>query len=1075
MKQEIQAKALNCKDGSRLKWEADDSVTKIVLGELGTGNEKVGLHEALPANLRELYPSLTHLHIWNVDLDQELAGLPTALKCLDIRGGKGLKRIRSVPAGLETLGLEDCEALQDFGLGVLGRMEGLEDLSLSGCVGVPVSQVDALLAKTPHLKRLDLSGLAELESVERWPQDLERIDLNGCERLAELPEVWPQALRRLGLRGARSIRSLRGLENAAVDFLDLRQAENLTELPVFKTFPRTLYLFGSGVKSPPAVAHGIDEDENVAAKTKAFFKDIDAFGSGFVNRCKLLVLGNGEAGKTHLSQLLATGESARELGSTHGVQFWPWTLEMDTGSDVQMQVWDFGGQEIYHGTHRLFASKGSVFTVLWNPDEKRERASDQTSQSYQDEKRPLLYWLDYIHAISDKPSVAVVCSRSTFSTAEIEERLKRDLAGKHEGAYEIFYIDSQPKDGESFGQIGRLRKWLRREVAAHVASEGNEVPSHWEIAQDLIDSSLKARSDDRKRTRIDTRALGRSEFSEILSRSIEEAIEENPEKYGKLKSAVERGLLDLSPARDSMTRLLGFFTDSGWIYWDAGLFEGEIIIDQQWALDGIYSVLDRDDAVYAKIRGHRGRFRQSDLLESCWKNDENETLRYDERERSLLLSYMEQCNLVFKVQNREESGREEDVYVSFEHLLDERQINKRPVLRESGVEVVTRCFGSDRFHKGLWQELVVRFGREYWNNANYYSDGLSLINLDGQEVSVRAAINPLGVGGSLEVSVEQIRPAVRSRKRDRMFGNPVSLQERFDRVVGFVKRVVDDIEWTSTGREMKGFDEIEQDAGRGLRKKNVAGDSAKKIDVFISYTWNPRLNDNGEWMVDNSTDYEGPVNRIEQRLKSWQLENLDTNLQIELMRDSSSLDSGGSILGFMNEGCLAPKIIIVHSRKYFFSTCCMYELDTIFLRSMRPLIRVVVPVGLENGYLDDGDPSVFIEFWESVPKALEKLKAFKRLELYGRSEEVDYKLLPAPPFGLEPESFWKSVSKSFGIIQRRERPEATIGDFKSSIRKFVVSVIDESGLALSWDSRNEDKSLDDIISKLSLEDPGADE
>ena len=29
-----------------------------------------------------------------------------------------------------------------------------------------------------------------------------------------------------------------------------------------------------------------------------------------------------------------------------------------------VHVWDFGGQEIYHNTHRLFASEGTVFVIV---------------------------------------------------------------------------------------------------------------------------------------------------------------------------------------------------------------------------------------------------------------------------------------------------------------------------------------------------------------------------------------------------------------------------------------------------------------------------------------------------------------------------------------------------------------------------------------------------------------------------------------------------------------------------------------------------------------------------------------
>jgi internalin A len=35
---------------------------------------------------------------------------------------------------------------------------------------------------------------------------------------------------------------------------------------------------------------------------------------------------------------------------------------------VRLNLWDFGGQEIYHGTHTLFLQGQAVFLVLWTPE-----------------------------------------------------------------------------------------------------------------------------------------------------------------------------------------------------------------------------------------------------------------------------------------------------------------------------------------------------------------------------------------------------------------------------------------------------------------------------------------------------------------------------------------------------------------------------------------------------------------------------------------------------------------------------------------------------------------------------------
>ncbi|MBK9017845.1 MAG: hypothetical protein IPM82_29505 [Saprospiraceae bacterium] len=87
---------------------------------------------------------------------------------------------------------------------------------------------------------------------------------------------------------------------------------------------------------------------------------------------KMMLTGNGNAGKSTLFYALKDGKCEMELDSTHGVLLETWAC---AGAPiVEFVIWDFGGQEIYHGSHRLFMASDAIQLALFDPvTEKRPR------------------------------------------------------------------------------------------------------------------------------------------------------------------------------------------------------------------------------------------------------------------------------------------------------------------------------------------------------------------------------------------------------------------------------------------------------------------------------------------------------------------------------------------------------------------------------------------------------------------------------------------------------------------------------------------------------------------------------
>jgi GTPase SAR1 family protein len=924
-------------DGRPLGWRALSRqagvVVKIVVGQLAKEeNSTIQLFDPFPEDFTELFPSLTHLHLWNIDGLERLPVLPDGLKCLDLRGCPGLALLPELPSGLETLVIEQCPALVlDANTDRTGFAH-LEELSLKECPAIEETWMDAVLERAPGLRKLDASGCLQLTRILAWPRGLVDIRLEGCTGLEALPDEWPRNLRRIGLRRAARLSELPDFHRK-LDFIDLAFTESLLKLPKQRGHPRTLYLYGSGLLIPPASELGETADDNVAERTEAYFQDVSLTGEGKVRRCKLLILGNGEAGKTCLSLALVPGKDpmeARTLGSTHGVQFWNWDFKAKLGGTMEpidLQLWDFGGQEIYHNTHRLFMSKGAVFVVVWKPGQE-DGQPPPTPWGYQDEWRPLQYWLDSIRrACPHRPRIAVVFSHSARSTPELEAAWRKQVHGESREECRHFFIDSEHRAGE----IEKLKTWLRDNIGQVVQTQGTAVPTYWEIAQTMVRDWIQRMLTDPPFASLHNQ-IDRERFREALDEEIVKTIGGDfDQRYTKLREALDSGRFQLTD--DRIRRTLSFLTHSGWVYWNERLFQKRVIIGQKWALDGIYTLLDRreNSPIYRKLLAADGRFTLSQLGESCWN-----AAGYSKTEQELLLSLMERCQLCFKLRSASEAWRQEDIFVSFEHLPRARELRLQWAFderRKSQHPVKERLLKLPEMHKQQWQSFLMDAGTHYGKDARYAADGFYLENEEGETLLITCHLDRLGLGGEIELQISGANAGERLQAAEK------HLQQ-----------------FVSSGEER-----VTSDPGQYL------GKPSPQEEIFISYTWDPPQTA-GESGI--PPGYEKPVDAIEKFLK-------DTPFR--LIRDKNDARFGDNLKHFMEYGAKRPYVIVVHSDKYWRSPYCLFELWTVVhelqLSENRSLLSVVIPVEHRNSEITTHEGlEEYLKHWETftgVPRMLE--------------------------------------------------------------------------------------------------------
>ena len=167
-----------------------------------------------------------------------------------------------------------------------------------------------------------------------------------------------------------SLASLSGLDNLLMlNLYGCRPAASADLIRTIVGFPRLGRFVADEVVGVPREILSGAEYINCLPRLKSYLSELD-LGAEAENEVKVILLGNGRVGKTQLCRRFRDQPFDDSVESTHGVQIWREELRIQTGGQeqaFQVNWWDFGGQDIYHGTHALFLRSRAVFLILWTP------------------------------------------------------------------------------------------------------------------------------------------------------------------------------------------------------------------------------------------------------------------------------------------------------------------------------------------------------------------------------------------------------------------------------------------------------------------------------------------------------------------------------------------------------------------------------------------------------------------------------------------------------------------------------------------------------------------------------------
>jgi Leucine-rich repeat (LRR) protein/GTPase SAR1 family protein len=423
-----------------------------------------------------------------------------------------------------------------------GNLTNLQSLDLSYN---KLTRLSPWLRQLTGLQSLDLSS-NNLHTLPQWLEELthlQSLDLR-YNKLSKLPE-WQGKLTNLQSLHLNS-NNLSTLPEAIVNLPQLQWLA-LHENPISEPSPE---MFGDALTSYGPVDLGA---------LRRYYAQLHEAGEAIFYEAKLLIIGEGGAGKTSLARKLRapTSDLRAEEDSTEGIDIFTWQFDLPPDKAqgrYHVNIWDFGGQAVYFATHQFFLTKHSVYILV--TDTRHQHTDFYT-------------WLKMQETLGVDSPVLLIKNRNrrhgNFFTIENLPQLRE----RFPNLKEVFELDlNYVPHEEAWPRL--LRELEHRFLSLeHV---GKSHPRTWVNMRRVL-------SKDRRET------LSLQQFLQLC---YEQGIRR------------QEDALQLSDYLHHLGDILHFQQDA--------VLDDIIILKPAWVLDAVYQVLDNEDIV-----NNYGRFTYDDL------------------------------------------------------------------------------------------------------------------------------------------------------------------------------------------------------------------------------------------------------------------------------------------------------------------------------------------------------------------------------------------------------------------------------------------------------------------------------
>jgi len=536
----------------------------------------------------EKLTNLTYLNLHSNQIS-EIKGLEklTALKRLNLRSNqineiKGLGKLTALKILAfdsnqisEIKGLDNLRNLEELYLETndIEEIKGLDNLTALNELYLEFNQIN------------EIRGLELLTALDTLYLSSNEIDeIKGLEKLTSLNTLYIKKNKISEIKGLEKLKQLKSLDLQDNKIKDISKAkkyliEGNLEIVLNSHFYSYLgggiNLYGNPIKNPPiefvkqgkqAILDYFENKTNEAGK-----KEVD-----YIYEAKLLLVGEERAGKSTIGEILSDPAVKFKEGkkSTEGIDIFKWEIpatESQLAQDFTFNIWDFGGQDIYHSTHQYFLTRRSFY--LFITEARKDLRFDEFN-----------YWLHIINTLAPDCPILVVQNKADkpHKIQDIDKYTKDFESIRHPKIIDISCDNTSDKWEPVYkAKLEDLKQIIYQVIKdGQLPGFGGELPKKW----------------------VDVRRA--------LKTMEDKNIDHIP--YAEYVQICKQHHLNDS----SVKTLRNYFNDIGvFTYFDDIDLSNTIFLNHEYVTDALYKVLENE-----QIQNKNGQFKRNDLKD-IWKDE----------------------------------------------------------------------------------------------------------------------------------------------------------------------------------------------------------------------------------------------------------------------------------------------------------------------------------------------------------------------------------------------------------------------------------------------------------------------
>jgi len=404
--------------------------------------------------------NLTENKLSELRIPEYLSGL----QYLDVSDNNSLHTLHFPESGLPALKEFDASDSGLTGLDLKGEFSSLEkmDVSRNKLTSISFPQEGC-----PSLTFLDLSG-----------NQLTEVNLPGDFSQLEYAYLNNNQIRDLNFG--------QDLDELVVLHLKSNQLGKIPQVGYAKL--ETLYLQENEPLKEEYEERLLEGDESGnALEVIGLLRAAKKSGTTTNYRARLILVGNGRVGKTSLLKRLKGEKFDPNEPFTHGIsirQLNKEHLPKAKTPELYLNVWDFGGQEVFYAAHQFFLSEEAAYLYAFTDEEIAHRHLEEdvtkAPTTQYDKWRSHEYWINNIRMHGKDSPILPVKTHAMEALDNLPlERLQADYQLK----FRQLNFDAGSKED---AYLKNLKKELTRVVNDHLPLLGRDFPtSYYDAIRDM--------------------------------------------------------------------------------------------------------------------------------------------------------------------------------------------------------------------------------------------------------------------------------------------------------------------------------------------------------------------------------------------------------------------------------------------------------------------------------------------------------------------------------------------------------------------------------------------------------------